>query len=158
MWSTSLGPNDYRNTKDLDPKALLRGCLPPRSWLSTVLSELRGGRHPLKSAPTSNYLSFLSSLGPKLVLHISGCLKNPPEYLVISWLAIRQPSRLSVYQFQKFQISEMWSTTPCPSIQLNLCTYLISGVAGRIRFIFWEVKIGTGRFVIKYKTHPSVAN
>ena len=48
--------------------------------------------------------------------------------------------------------------TPCPSIQLNLCTYLISGVAGRIRFIFWEVKIGTGRFVIKYKTHPSVAN
>ena len=42
--------------------------------------------------------------------------------------------------------------TPCPSIQLNLCTYLISGVAGRIRFIFWEVKIGTGRFVIKYDT------
>ena len=87
MWSTSLGPNDYRNTKDLDPKALLRGCLPPRSWLSAVQSELRGGRHPLKSAPTSNFLSFLSSLGPKLVLHISGCLKNQFEYLVISWLA-----------------------------------------------------------------------
>ena len=50
------------------------------------------------------------------------------------------------------------AATPCPSIQLNLCTYLISGVAGWIRFIFWEVKIGTGRFVIKYKTHPSVAN
>ena len=73
---------DHKNTKELDPEALLRGCLLPRSWLSTVLSELRGGRHPLKSAPTSNFLSFPSSLGPKLVLHISGCLKNPSEALL----------------------------------------------------------------------------
>ena len=45
-----------------------------------------------------------------------------------------------------------FASTPCPSIQLNLCTYLISGLVGPIRFIFWEVKIGTGRFVIKYDT------
>ena len=42
--------------------------------------------------------------------------------------------------------------TPCPSIHLHFGTYLNSDVAGQINFIFYEVKVGTGRFVIKYGT------
>ena len=42
--------------------------------------------------------------------------------------------------------------TPCPSVQSNFGTYFISGMAGQISMIFYMVKLGTGRFVIKYST------
>ena len=47
---------------------------------------------------------------------------------------------------------EATGNTECPSIHRNFGTYLISGMVGQIRLIFSVVKLGTGRFVIKYGT------
>ena len=70
-----------------------------------------------------------------------------------SILAVVQ-TEVQKYQYKKKIVFEvvLFVSTPCPSINLNLCTYFNSRMAGPITMIFYEVKIWTLRFCIKYSS------
>ena len=72
-----------------------------------------------------------------------------------------------LWKVTRYLVSEAWgmshsdgtlratacdTSTPCPTVNLILCTYLNSGMAGPITMRFHVVKIWTLRFGIKYSS------
>ena len=106
-------------TKILILRRIYRGAFSREGRLCTVLTDLREKEHPSKRALSSKFPSFPSSLGQNLLLHISKCLKNPFIHTWLQWLVLEQLSQLPVYQVEKFQLFEMWSTRSDPKVAKN---------------------------------------